>query len=855
MIPERLSELSEDEGFALISSLAPAVVAAAPEKTRELVALVGSLPLGLVLVGRRVRDEAETGQPELVEKAMNELRLLDEDVIVETRNESITPTTIIAWSYKALEPTVKRAFRQTAAFPPNPSSFSFAAADSVIDGGSDAVNLLVNRGLVEFAGIGRYSVHQMISEYSARIGIDHAEDLRQTRERHWAYFTHALDQSSVTETDTPQFAYALRNPTDLTAQTEQLANRLNAAPFLWGPARSAVTGVAEALDASSGAKDSAPRESRLIRWLAGSDDAMINGLVVGAIADQWTRSPSGPAANLVRQLLDEHKGANRLAAKTAAQIALIVRDEPLLQTAVSHPLEIVRATVVEQADELWNVDPELTSRLLTYLLKNSSLKNITNPSNLSRSLVTAINMSLLVLLRELADNRQEASHALRRESSALNSVQTLQQIWRPIIKDYMFVSENRLFNKIGRKVRTTVVSQIASNVIIRRIKAIDKREYFTYSFEDIELFIPTRDDIRREMEAIVDGMEEASTSPTRSIQRLTDQIYQLAERGTKDRAYNNWVLAISSLIAVVAHFRQDRNATLDAVSRLLDRLEALYPTPTTDLSAPTASIWYLMMTYPYLSIPYLDLPKPEAERLLKRFMDVSSTAELRYRNIWSKQSPRALRLSNVEQYLFGYALELPEFGRDMLLEMARANVELDDRDHLSWVPYSIAIGLKRYGVPTSSGIAAFDDYISFLLEVGYFDRLSTKETDRFWEKASDDLVLYAGRHLPEFRALAQRLRKRQIPRVVSAALHEFENRLSTSVRRQGAPVDADAGADTQMSEALAWAMRNALFDRNPFFRDLLKKFLRHVTVAESTEAAINVLIQHVVEQVYGEKLF
>jgi hypothetical protein len=436
------------------------------------------------------------------------------------------------------------------------------------------------------------------------------------------------------------------------------------------------------------------------------------------------------------------------------------------------------------------------------------------------------------------------------QSSAVRpSLTIVKDAWRDVIRACLMVNSAPILNPLTRQVRRRLVGLLAT-VATSKLAAIGRRAYFTYSYEDIVAFFGPGEEQRR---AVDELLEYIGRDQNHTTAALTELIYDLAVRGTRTPILNNWVITMAAQFALLAHMYRAPVATANAIFALLERLEPLYP-ETDDPGQPTAALWYLVCTYPYLSFPYMTSLREEAESALEQFMHVSLVGEFRFRNSWKSARRHPLRVCNLEQYLFGYKLGIDRLGRDVLVRTLMFDIEKDDRTHIAWSPYSLAIGMKRYAA-AAEGIRAFDDMLNVLLEEKYFERLSEEELLQFWQKAAEDLILYAGEYQQQFLGLITHLREKNLSEGLRAALQETENRMSVKLRDQAAGADDEQLADTQTGEALAWAVRNALYEENSYFLNLLQSFLRNVARASSTEDAMIALMQEVINGVYGKNIF
>lgn len=191
--PIAVRELEEDEAIALLSRLAPGVVAAEPHETRTLAQSVGGLPLALTLIGRSLHAQAHSGQPRRVRAALERLRSADARLRVTLpyapveRPPSLpegTPLSLhatIAVSDQQLNAVARAALRTLALFPAKPNTFSEEAAIEVCAATAETIDELNDAGLLEGSGAGRYTLHQTIAAYAGLFATDAAAMVRFAR--------------------------------------------------------------------------------------------------------------------------------------------------------------------------------------------------------------------------------------------------------------------------------------------------------------------------------------------------------------------------------------------------------------------------------------------------------------------------------------------------------------------------------------------------------------------------------------------------------------------------------------------------------------------------------------------------
>ena len=185
-----VTELSLADGLTLLEQLAPKAVTAEREEARELVEAVGSLPLALILMGRYLQKATHFGQPRRLRRALTQLHDTEERLLLEQAQEQsqyypalpsdapLSLLAMIAMSDDALHASIRRDFYALSLFPPKPNTFSEEAAIEVLSKPVDTLDALIDYGLLESVGIGRYTLHQAIADYAK---LNHADDAADKR--------------------------------------------------------------------------------------------------------------------------------------------------------------------------------------------------------------------------------------------------------------------------------------------------------------------------------------------------------------------------------------------------------------------------------------------------------------------------------------------------------------------------------------------------------------------------------------------------------------------------------------------------------------------------------------------------
>jgi tetratricopeptide (TPR) repeat protein/transcriptional regulator with XRE-family HTH domain len=202
----RVPELSEENGIILLERLAPEITTYSGEKVRTLVRSVGALPLALMLAGRYLHVQGYSGQQRRLRKAM-ELLLdakqrihLSEPVTLTDPHPSLSPEmslslqSVIGVSDHTLNERAQSALRALSVFPAKPNTFSEEAALAVSAVPVEVLDELIDVGLLEIDGRGRYTLHQTITDYARASLVD------QNPSQHFvAYFAKYVQQQTEFE--------------------------------------------------------------------------------------------------------------------------------------------------------------------------------------------------------------------------------------------------------------------------------------------------------------------------------------------------------------------------------------------------------------------------------------------------------------------------------------------------------------------------------------------------------------------------------------------------------------------------------------------------------------------------------
>lgn len=173
-----LPELNEQQSIALLKHFVPEIVAQERGRIESLIQAVGGHPLALTTIGNYLRVQTYSGQPRRVyaafarlQQARDRLQLLEPRVALEhpahfPGRTAISLQTTIEASERILEANAQHAFYSLAVLPAKPDSFSEEAAVAVTDAPAELLDRLIDTGLIEGCGPGRYALHQIIADYA-----------------------------------------------------------------------------------------------------------------------------------------------------------------------------------------------------------------------------------------------------------------------------------------------------------------------------------------------------------------------------------------------------------------------------------------------------------------------------------------------------------------------------------------------------------------------------------------------------------------------------------------------------------------------------------------------------------------
>ena len=166
----RLTVLPDTAALELLQRLTPETVAHYPEAARSLVRNLEGLPLAIQVAGRLLHSEARLGWGvgELLDELRSGARLLQAHAPGDMLrvSEATTPTVaaLLKRSTDALDAQTRQHFALLGLFAPKPASFDLGALAVAWDihDPRPVARMLVNRGLLEPIGGGRFQLHALL---------------------------------------------------------------------------------------------------------------------------------------------------------------------------------------------------------------------------------------------------------------------------------------------------------------------------------------------------------------------------------------------------------------------------------------------------------------------------------------------------------------------------------------------------------------------------------------------------------------------------------------------------------------------------------------------------------------------
>ena len=175
-----LPELTEQHALELLTAVAPEVCSKFPKQTLQLVKRLGGLPLSILVAGRLLKVGYSRGWSvsdllaELCDSSSGSSKLLDSSVPSDrmdlAASEATTVTALLKTSTDRLDERTRKYFASLGSFPA-PATFDLEDMQLTwqLSNPSDAesiANTLIDHGLVEPLGGGRFQMHALLVMYA-----------------------------------------------------------------------------------------------------------------------------------------------------------------------------------------------------------------------------------------------------------------------------------------------------------------------------------------------------------------------------------------------------------------------------------------------------------------------------------------------------------------------------------------------------------------------------------------------------------------------------------------------------------------------------------------------------------------
>lgn len=240
----RVPELSQDDSRHLLLQLAPALAEASHEAIQQLILATGGLPLALTLLGQHLLVQAGQQTGRRLQSTLARLQSFEERIRLQQPQAglqrdyrlpdgtALSLEAVIGLSETDLSMPARQMLAALAVFPAKPTSFTEEAALAVAQKDVENLDSLVDAGLVEYIGQGRYTIHQTIADY-ARARYYNTNTNEQRMATYYRDFLASQQQNyPVLEPETANIIQALHFAMQHDMQELFIQSVLNFVPFL-----------------------------------------------------------------------------------------------------------------------------------------------------------------------------------------------------------------------------------------------------------------------------------------------------------------------------------------------------------------------------------------------------------------------------------------------------------------------------------------------------------------------------------------------------------------------------------------------------------------------------------------------
>jgi hypothetical protein len=170
-----LPVLTEEDALNLLRILAPSVVEQHQDECRALVRDLECLPLALHVAGRLLKSESKLGWgvTDLIDEIREGAKLLPAPAPNDRIEGGMIPTVsaLLMKSTNTLDEFTRECFAYLGVFAPKPATFDLSAMKAVwlVDDPKPIVRKLVEHGLLEPVGSGRFQMHRILVDHAAAL--------------------------------------------------------------------------------------------------------------------------------------------------------------------------------------------------------------------------------------------------------------------------------------------------------------------------------------------------------------------------------------------------------------------------------------------------------------------------------------------------------------------------------------------------------------------------------------------------------------------------------------------------------------------------------------------------------------
>ena len=595
-----------------------------------------------------------------------------------------------------------------------------------------------------------------------------------------------------------------RNDADSSAFLERLVTDFQKNLFLWGALRQVFIHLFE-----EGCYTQ-------IEQLGRTNNDFQANLLASVISENYQQYHHGLDPILLKWLEKEYMETR--APIIAANIALTCQIETLIEYILVHQNKEVRYIAIQNIHELWKANPDVTTNIL---LRLPHYVSIFIPRRSYNLLNTLLYVSIFLVLADYSNVGPETQ-----------TFSVVQRTWEPIIKKFLLVSQNKLFERGLKRVRRWL-SKLVSTIGLNFLEGI-QREGFPFFLEDVHNFFPANERNKQIIRYLSRHFDVCSGEVSETVEELGEYIAMLARNGE-----NNSIIFWAAELALIAHIKNNPQRTIQVLDKLLSEIYALYP-PTKIQNEPTAMVWTTLPNI-FMTFPYKQMTKEDVRPILLIQSRIINIIRERYLNRYRLENGTVKVVNRSGWVLYGYYFDMPEFGHELLREIVQCTFKQGDYILVGSVIPVLAIIAVRQDMPEPA-IEAIFDYFRIILHPSYMERFDKHLQDKFW-----DMVISVF-------SQARVIEKYQ-PYILDL-LERLEDVLPESVLVQVRGHNRRDYMAFHIGEAAFRSWIRSLHDPNPMFRSFLKWLFYTVSEVKNLTEFVREVIIYWVDLLYpGESVF